>query len=123
MNIVLWVVQVVAGLAFLGAGSMKASQPKPKLAPNMPWVNDFSDTQVRGIGVLEILGGLGLILPGITRIAPWLVPLAAAGLIIIMVGAALYHARKHEYSGMVPSLVLLLLAAFVLYGRWIVAPI
>ncbi len=74
MNIVLWVVQVLLGLAFIAAGSLKVSQPADKLKKNMNWVEDVTPTSVKGIGVLEILGGLGLILPAVTHILPWLTP-------------------------------------------------
>jgi uncharacterized membrane protein len=80
MNVAVWVLQILLALAFLLAGVTKASQPRRKLAASMGWVEDFSDTGVRTIGVLEILGGVGLLLPVVTGVATVLVPLAAAGL-------------------------------------------
>ena len=68
MNDILWIVQILLGLAFLMAGFMKATQPVEKLSQNMAWVNDFSPTQVRIIGMLEVLAGIGLILPMLTNI-------------------------------------------------------
>lgn len=123
MNIVLWIIQVVLGGMFLMAGTMKILRSKEQLATNMAWVNDFSQNTVRGIGILEVLGAIGLLLPAITGIMTWLTPLAAAGLVLTMIGAALTHARRGEYPMIGMNMVLLLLAAFVVYGRWILAPL
>jgi uncharacterized membrane protein YphA (DoxX/SURF4 family) len=123
MNIALWIVQVALALAFGMAGFMKLTQPYEKLSARMAWVNDFSPNIVRAIGLIEILGALGLILPGVTGILPVLVPLAAAGLVLDMVGAALTHVRRKESSIIVANLVLLALAAFVAYGRFVIAPL
>ncbi len=123
MNIALWIAQVVVGAFFFMAGTMKVTQPKAKLATNMGWVEDFSQDAIRVIGGLEMLGGAGLILPALTGIAPWLTPLAAVGLVLTMVGAMITHARRGEYPMLGINLVLLALAAFVAYGRWVLAPI
>lgn len=122
MNIALWIVQVLLALAFGMAGFMKASQPKEKLGEQMAWVEDFSTGNVRNIGILEILAALGLILPAVTGILPWLTPLAAVGLILTMIGAAITHARRSESQMIRINVVLLLLAAFVAYGRFILTP-
>jgi hypothetical protein len=74
MNVFLWIVQAVLAAMFVLAGIMKSTQPKEKLAPKLPWVQDFSAGTVRFIGVAELLGGLGLILPAATGIAPILTP-------------------------------------------------
>jgi hypothetical protein len=84
----------------------------------LTWAEDFSPTMVKVIGALEILAAIGLILPALLDIAPVLVPLAALGLVLMMIGAAVVHARRKEYSAMAPSLVLLALAAFVAWGRF-----
>jgi uncharacterized membrane protein YphA (DoxX/SURF4 family) len=118
MNIALWIVQVLLALAFGMAGLMKLTQPKEKLAGQMAWVEDFAPNTVKGIGALELLGALGLILPLLTGILPWLTPLAAAGLVLTMLGAMATHLRRHENLRIVGNLVLLLLAAFVTYGRF-----
>src|SRR3954470_24811508 len=97
VKVVLWIVAGVLAAAFLGAGLMKLSQPRKKLADSgMGWVEDFSDGAVKGIGALEVLGALGLILPAVLNIAPVLVPLAATGLALIMAGAVVTHARRRE---------------------------
>src|SRR6218665_3876240 len=85
MNIALWIVAIVLGVAFLAAGLLKATQPKAKLAENMGWVEDFSDGTVKFIGWAEVLGGIGLILPAAVNIAPILVPIAATCLAVTMV--------------------------------------
>lgn len=123
MNIALWIAQGLLAAAFLMAGLMKATQPKEKLSANMAWVNDFSQSQIRTIGILEILGAIGLILPAVTGILPILTPLAALGLALTMIGAALTHWRRGESQMIVVNTVLLLLAAFVAYGRFLVVPL
>ena len=118
MGIALWVVQVLLALAFLGAGATKLSQPKEKLLKNMAWVEDFSQRTVRLIGTLEVLGAIGVVLPALTGILPWLTPLAALGLVLLMIGAALTHLRRTEYGYIAMNVVLLVLVAFVAYGRF-----
>jgi uncharacterized membrane protein len=122
MSIALWVVQALLAVAFLGAGAMKLAQPKEKLAKNMAWVEDFSQGTVRLIGTLEVLGAIGLMLPALTGVLPWLTPLAAAGLVLLMIGAGLTHLRRTEYGNIAVNAVLLILAAFVVYGRFFVLP-
>ena len=121
MNIVLWVVQILLALGFAMAGAMKVTQPIEKLAQRMGWVNDFAPQMVRLIGALEILGAIGLILPAITGIWPWLTPVAAVGLVLTMVGAMITHVRRGEYNLGV-NVVLLVLAVVVVFGRFVVAP-
>ena len=118
MNIALWIVAGLLAAIFLGAGLMKATQPKDKIATSMPWAQDFSSAQVKAIGVVEIVGAIGLILPAATGIAPILTPLAAVGLGITMIGAAVVHIRRHEVSHVVVNVVLLALAAFVAVMRF-----
>jgi uncharacterized membrane protein YphA (DoxX/SURF4 family) len=122
MNIALWIVQGLLALAFGMAGIMKLTQPKAKLVANMAWVEDFTQPTVRVIGALEFLGALGLILPWATGILPWLTPLAAAGLVLTMVGAMLTHVRRGEQKMLPINLVLLALALLVAYGRWALVP-
>ena len=119
MSIVLWVAAGVLAAAFLGSGLMKIAQPKKKLAESgMGWTEDFSDGAVKGIGALEVLGALGLILPAVFDVATVLVPLAATGLALLMLGAAATHARRKESSNIVVNLVLFALAVFVAWGRF-----
>jgi uncharacterized membrane protein YphA (DoxX/SURF4 family) len=121
VSIALWVAQGLLAVAFLGAGATKLSQPKEKLAKNMAWVEDFSQPAVRLIGTLEVLGAIGLVVPALTGLLPWLTPLAALGLVLTMVGAALTHRRRKEYGNIAANAVLLVLAAFVAYGRFFLA--
>lgn len=121
MDIALWIVAGLLALAFLGAGAMKLTRPKEALqSQGQGWVEDFSQAQVRGIGVLEVLGAVGLVLPPLVGVAPVLAPLAAAGLTLLMAGAVATHLRRGETP--VPPLVLGLLAAFVAVGRFWIAP-
>jgi uncharacterized membrane protein len=118
MNVVLWVIQGVLAAMFLMAGLMKSTQPKEKLVKNLPWVEDFSAGTVRFIGVMELLAAIGLILPAITGIAVILTPLAATGLALMMVLAALTHVRRREPGAVVFTLVLLAAAVVVAWGRF-----
>src|SRR5689334_18286866 len=123
MNIAIWIVQILLALAFLAAGILKFIQPREKLAERMGWVNDFSPSIIKAIGIIEILGAVGLVLPALTHILPILTPLAAGGLVLDMLGAAATHLRRKEYPMIVGNFVLLALAAFVLYGRFLAMPL
>jgi uncharacterized membrane protein YphA (DoxX/SURF4 family) len=119
MNIVLWVVAGLLAAAFLGAGVMKLTQPKEKLAASgMAWTEDFSAGAIKGIGALEVLGAIGLILPAALDVLPVLVPLAATGLALTMIGAIVVHARRGEWQAIAPGAVLFVLSAFVAWGRF-----
>jgi uncharacterized membrane protein YphA (DoxX/SURF4 family) len=118
VNVVLWIVAALLAVAFVAAGLMKLTQPKEKLAANMAYVEDFSGGAVKAIGALEILAAVGLVLPAVLDIAPVLVPLAALGLVVVMIGAAVVHARRGENQMIGTNLVLLALAAFVAWGRF-----
>ena len=120
MNTTLWIVQGILAMMFLMVGMMKLMQPKEKMAEKMAWVEDFSQGQIRGIGILEVMGALGLILPMLTGIAPILTPLAALGLGLTMIGAFMTHLRRKD--PMVPmgmmNMMLFAMSAFVAYGRF-----
>jgi uncharacterized membrane protein YphA (DoxX/SURF4 family) len=122
MSIALCVVQVLLAATFLVSGATKLSQRKEKLLKYMAWVEDFSQGAVRIIGALEVLGAIGIVLPALTGILPWLTPLAALGLMLTMIGAALTHLGRAEYGPIAVTAVLLVLAAFVVYGRFFVLP-
>jgi uncharacterized membrane protein YphA (DoxX/SURF4 family) len=117
MNVVLWIVAGALALAFLTAGLTKLTQPKEKLRANMAWVEDFSPGVIKAIGGLEVLAAVGLILPAALDVVPVLVPLAAVGLVVLMAGAAITHARRKEFPMIAINLVLLVLAAVVVWGR------
>lgn len=118
MNIALWIVQILLAGLFAAAGAMKSTQPKEKLKANLPWVDDFSASTVKLIGVVEVLAALGLILPWATDIAPVLTPLAATGLAVVMVLASVVHIRRKELQGVGFNVILLALSLFVAIGRF-----
>ncbi|MEI8259237.1 MAG: DoxX family protein, partial [Deltaproteobacteria bacterium] len=104
LHVGLWIVQCLGGFAFTMAGAMKSTQPLEALAVKMTWIHHFPAIAVRGIGVAEFLGGLGLILPSALHIQPKLTPLAAVGLGLLMLGAAGTHVVLGEAPMMMPSL-------------------
>jgi uncharacterized membrane protein YphA (DoxX/SURF4 family) len=119
MNVVLWIVAGLLAAAFVAAGAMKLSQTREKLAASgMAWTEDFSAGMIKLIGALEVLGAIGLILPALLHIAPVLVPLAATGLALTMIGAGITHLRRGETPMIVVNVVLLVLAAVVAWGRF-----
>jgi len=119
MNIALWIIAGVLAFAFAGAGATKLMSSKEDLLPKMPWVADFSEAQVRGVGALELLGAVGLILPPLVDVAPILAPIAALGLALTMAGAVVVHLRRGDgIAAAVPSIVLGGLSAFVAVMRF-----
>lgn len=119
MNITLWIVTALLALLFLAAGTMKIAQPKAKLAASgQGWAEDFSDGTVKGIGGLEVLAALGLVLPALLNIATVLIPLAATGLFLLMAGAAITHARRGEKTNVTVNAILGILAAGIAIARF-----
>lgn len=120
MNIVLWVLAALLAALFLFAGAMKLARSKEKLTASagMAWATSFPPGVIKMIGALEVLAAIGLILPAALGIVPVLVPLAAVGLVLMMIGAALTHARRREYQAVGTNIVLLALAAVVAWGRF-----
>ena len=119
MSRALWIVQGLLALVFLLSGGMKLVLPLEKLAGPISLPGSF----LRFIGVCEVLGAIGLILPGLLRIRQGLTPLAAAGLVIIMIGATTLTVASGDVVGALIPLVVGLLVAFVAYGRWRLAPL
>ena len=119
MNSALWIVAIVLAVVFAGSGLMKLLVAKDKLAKaGQGWAEDFSQSSIRLIGLAEILGAIGLVLPAAVHIAPILVPLAAVGLVLVMAGAAVVHARRKEAPQVAVNAVLLVLAVVVAWGRF-----
>ena len=116
MNVALWIVQALLALLFLFAGGIKLIMPIEELMKQMPLA--LPGWFMRFIAVLEILGGIGLILPWLTGIRPGLTPLAAAGLVILMIGATVYTLAAGDVATALMPLVVGILAALVAYGRW-----
>ena len=119
MNTALWIVAGLLAAFSLASGTGFLVQPKEKLAAGgFGWVEDFSAGTVKAIGTLKILAALGLVLPALLGIAPVLVPLAAAGWVLLMIGAMITHLRRHEAPAIAVNVVLLAVAAFVTWGRF-----
>lgn len=122
MNVLLWILQVVLGIYFFATGIVHFIVP-PGLPAPMAWMYELSPGLHYFSGSAEILAGLGLILPGLTRIQTRLTPLAALGLVLVMIGAAIWHVMRGEFANIVMNLILMGLAAFVAYGRWKLSPL
>lgn len=118
MNLALWIVQWLLALLFLWAGVMKLVLPIEQMAGPVSLPGPF----LRFIGVAETFGGIGLILPGLLGVMPGLTPLAAAGLVVIMIGATAITLVGGDLTLALMPLVVGILAAFVAYGRWRLAP-
>ena len=118
INIAVWIASGLLAAAYLFAGTNKAIRPKDKLVDSLPWAEDFSPATIKFIGIMEILGAIGLILPWLTGIAPVLTPLAATGLVILQALAILVHLRRGEAKVIPVNLILLLLALFVAIVRF-----
>ncbi|MEA4943344.1 MAG: DoxX family protein [Propionicimonas sp.] len=124
MEVVLWIVTILAAAVFGCTGIAKLSRSSSELsARGFTIAENFSPAAVKAIGVAEVAGALGLLLPALTGIARFLVPTAAFGLAALMVGAMVVHIRRNEYSSLALNLALLAVALFVGIGRLGVAPI
>jgi uncharacterized membrane protein YphA (DoxX/SURF4 family) len=120
MPYVLWILQILLGLLFLFSGSMKFVMSVAEMTKDMPWMPGWF---LHFIGVMEILGGFGLILPSLLRIRPGLTPLAAACLVIIMIGATVITLSVTGIGPAMIPLIVGILCVFVAYGRWRLAPL
>ena len=127
MNIVLWILQGLLTILFLLSGGIRVVKPKDEIREmgdgRMEWVDDLSAGQLKLIGILEVMAAIGLILPALTCILPILTPLAAVGLVLTMIGAMILHIRRGDpRQVLVMNVVLLLVAGFVAYGRFVLVP-
>ena len=120
MNTVVWIAQGLLAVAMLGAGAMKLSKSKAELqaSGSMDWVEDFPESQIKGIGTLEVLAAVGLVLPALLDIAPVLVGVAAVGVALLMFGAAATHLRRGEGQMVPVNLVIAAIAIFVAIMRF-----
>jgi uncharacterized membrane protein YphA (DoxX/SURF4 family) len=120
MNILLWILQVLLAVAFFAHGCLMLFPPASivdQMNASLPrWFQLF-------IGISEVLAAVGLTIPGATRIQPWLVSAAAAGIMLVMACAAIYHLARGEVSSAVTTIALLAIATFVAYMRWRIVPI
>ena len=123
LHISLWIAQVLLAAMFLMSGFMKVSQPIDQLSKMLPWTAQVSEGLVRFIGVAEVFGAFGLVLPSLLRIQPKLTPIAATGLALVMLFAAAFHISRGETPAIGMNIFLIALAAFVAWGRFKKAPI
>lgn len=118
MHLTLWITASLLALAFLVAGTFTLISGRERLqSGGMAWVEHFPTAAVKAIALAEVLGAIGIVLPGLLGIATDLVPAAAIGFVALMVGAAITHARRGEYGAIALNTVLLALAAFTAWGR------
>ncbi|CQD19711.1 DoxX family protein [Mycolicibacterium conceptionense] len=119
MNIALWATQTLLALVYIVAGGLKVIRPREQLVATgrLDWMKDHSDAGVKSVGAVEILGALGMILPGLTGIATMLTPIAAVGLVVVQVGALRVHLTRDERQPLPINMILLVLAGFVAVGR------
>lgn len=122
-NIGIWVVQVLGAALFIMSGAMKLFTPIPELSAMMPWAGEYSTAFVRFIGVIDIAGGLGLLLPSLTRIMPRLTVIAAAACVLLQILAIGFHAMRGEFEVLPLNASYISLALIVLWGRGRKAPI
>jgi hypothetical protein len=120
MNLALWIIAGLLAVAFAAGGIAKLTIPKDKIAalPGGRWVDDFSPDAVRALGVIDLLAALGLILPAAFDIAPVLVPVAAVGVVLLMVGAVVVRLRHGSPKAILGDLAYLVLAGLVAWGRF-----
>jgi len=119
MNILLWIIQSVITILLLYTGIIKIIYPREVAKVKLgPWIDDFTNLSLRMIGVVEILVGLGLVLPYLLHIYPFLTPLAALGLIWTMIGASMAHLKRKEYGFILINIILLIMALFIFFGRF-----
>jgi uncharacterized membrane protein YphA (DoxX/SURF4 family) len=130
MNIILWILQILLALAFIMVGYTHGfNSEQAKSRQGMQWLGEVPKGLLTFIGVSEILGGLGLILPAATNSLSWLTPLAGALLAVVMaillgkIVAIIFHILRREYPNIVVNVILLALAAFVAYGRFVLVPL
>ncbi|MCV7422294.1 DoxX family protein [Mycobacterium yunnanensis] len=118
MNVVLWILAGILALAMVGAGSLKLITPKDQLPDKGMELGELPAGAIKGIGALEVLGGIGLVVPALVNVAPVLVPWAATGVAVVMAGAVVFHLRRKEVTGALPAVALLVVAIVVAWGRF-----
>ena len=121
-NRILWVLQWVFGLYFIGVGINHFVVPAG-LPEMLSWMYDLSETQHTVVGTAEILGGLGLILPSLTKVMPRLTVASALGLIVVMIGAIVFHLPREEFLSIVTNVFNIVVLGYIAYGRAKLAPI
>jgi hypothetical protein len=122
MNIALWIVAGVFGFGYVAGGIVKLTMPYEKYAAKLGWPEDFTPGNVRFMGAVEILGGIGLVLPGLVGVAPVLVPVAASCMALYMAGAITERLRRAEYKELLGDLLFLAAMIFIAWGRFAIEP-
>ncbi|WP_167131574.1 DoxX family protein [Paramicrobacterium chengjingii] len=122
MSIALWIVAGVFAIGYIAGGIVKLTWSYEKYAAKLPWAGDFTPGNVKFMGIIEVLGGLGLVLPGLLGIASVLVPVAASGMALYMAGAVTERIRRAEYTDLLGDLVFLVGMLFIAWGRFAIIP-
>ena len=124
MNVALWIAQALLASMFLMAGVMKLIKPKKDLREKLgDWIDQYTGSTLKLIGLLELLGAVGLLVPIGLDILPILTPLAAIGLAMTMVGAIKIHADRKEHDKVKMNVALMTLALFIAVGRFLILPV
>ncbi len=123
LHIVLWIAQIILGAIFLLAGFMKTSSTINELSASLPWAAEVPEGVVRFIGIAELLGGIGLLLPSILRSKPVLTTWAAIGLVLVMLCAIVFHISRGEMNVIGINISLMLIAFLIAWGRYKKAPL
>jgi len=123
LNVAVWIVQVTLGLTFVGTAVWKVVTPITELAAKMPWMGQVSPGFLYLTALFDLLGGLGVLLPSLTRIKPGLTVLASLGVVLLMASAIVFHLSRGEGANTPFNFFVIALAAFVGWARWTKVPI
>jgi putative oxidoreductase len=123
LNITIWIVQGITATLMVISAFMKIATPISKLSARWKWTGELPETVVRLLGVLDLLGGIGIIVPALLKIKPGLTPLAALGVVLLMTSASVFHISRGEASVIGFNIILMLLASFIAWGRYKKLPI
>ena len=123
MNTVIWIIQGLLTAIFFLTGFMKVSKSKEALSEHMGWVDSFGESQIKTIGILEIIGAIGLVIPMLLNILPILSVAAATGLAFTMLGAMMVHAKRKEHKEIGLNIVLFIASVMVIVGRAYLVPV
>jgi hypothetical protein len=123
LNLALWIAQGLLAVTLVGGGLWKLAMPIPALASKMPWMGQVSPAFLHATAILDLLGGIGVLLPSLTRIQPRLAVLAALGCVGLMASAIVFHVQRGEAANTPFNFFVAILAAFVAWGRLRAAPI
>ena len=123
LPITLWIIQLLLASSMIWAGSVKLLKPVEEVAAMWPWAGEVSETFLKFTGVIDLLAGIGLILPSLLRIKPELTSITAIGVIVLMICAGAFHISRGEGSNIAPNIIFATMAAFIAWGRFRKAPI